>query len=300
MSGSGRREDAAAQERAEQEQAAPQISVVIPAFDAAVTLGRQLAALAAQVDAPPFEVVVADNRSRDATRGVALSAEPDLDLRVVPALRAQGANCARNEGIRAARAELLLCVDADDEIAPGALRAVADAFSAPSAPDLATGVPTGLDPVSFELPVSMDFLPYGISAFLALRREVFDAVGGFDEDFVGGQEEVDFCWRAQMQGFRLGVVRGARFTYEPRPDARSAFRQYRRYGATYIQLFVKHRAQGLRGSSLGAERHDVPRVARALVRLLRRPEDRPEIARGLGWIVGRWQGNLRHRVWGPR
>lgn len=278
----------------------PLVSVVIPAFNAAGTIGRQIASLAAQVDPPPFEVIVADNRSSDGTAEAALAAAEGLDLRVVPAYRAQGANCARNEGIRASSAPLVLCVDADDEVDHGALRAVVDAFVEDPGLDLATGVPLDTDPDTFELPVSQDFLPYGISAFLALRREVFDSVGGFDEAFVGGQEEVDFCWRAQLDGRRLGVVRDARFRYVPRADARSAFRQFRRYGATYIQLYVKHRDRGIRGSSLRVERYDVCRVLLTLLRLARGEGTRLESARGLGWIVGRWQGNLRHGVWGPR
>lgn len=278
----------------------PQLSIVIPAYNAAGTIGRQLASLAAQVDPPEIEVIVADNRSTDGTARAAVSAQGELDLRVVPALRAQGANCARNEGIRASRAPLILCIDADDETDPHALRAVVDAFAADPTLDLGAGVPLTEDPVTFTLPASMGFLPYGISAFLALRREVFDAVDGFDEAFVGGQEEVDFCWRAQLAGFRLDVVRAARFSYVPRADARAAFRQYRRYGATYIQLYVKHREQGIVGSSARIERHDVPRVLRTVRRMARPGDDRVESARALGWIVGRWQGNLRHRVWGPR
>lgn len=279
---------------------APQLSVVIPAYDAAATIGAQLSALRAQIDPPAFEVIVADNRSHDGTAGVARAAGAGLDLTVVPAHRAQGANCARNEGIAAARAPLVLCLDADDRVAPEALRVVVDAFVADPGLGLATGVPLDRDPRTFTLPVSQGYLPYGISAFLALRREVVEAVGAFDEAFVGGQEEVDLCWRAQQAGFRLGLLREARFAYVPRPDARSAFRQYRRYGLTYIQLYVKHRERGIAGSSLGAERHDLVRVARAVPRLLTRPGQRREIARGLGWIVGRWQGNLRYRVWGPR
>jgi len=278
----------------------PELSVVIPAFDAAETIGVQLDALLAQIDPPSFEVIVADNRSTDGTAAAARAAGVGLDLRVVPALRAQGANCARNTGIDVARAPVILCIDADDRVDEHALRVVADAFASDPGMGIAAGVPADEDPETFELPVSQGYLPYGISAFLAFRRGVVDAVGGFDEAFVGGQEEVDFCWRAQLEGFRLDLLRKARFDYVPRQDAKSAFRQYRRYGETYIQLYVKHRDRGIAGSSPGAERHDIPRAARAFFRLLVRPEARQESARGLGWIVGRWQGNLRHRVWGPR
>ena len=45
--------------------------MVVPAFNAAAMIGRQLDALAHQVGAPPFEVVVADNRSTDGTAATA-------------------------------------------------------------------------------------------------------------------------------------------------------------------------------------------------------------------------------------
>ena len=44
-------------------------------------------------------------------------------------------------------------------------------------------------------------LPYGIGANLGVRQDVFECVGGFDEDWpVLGGDEVDFCFRAQLAG----------------------------------------------------------------------------------------------------
>ena len=277
-----------------------QLSVVIPAYNAAETIDAQLHALRTQIDPPRFEVIIADNRSSDDTAGAARRGAGDLDLTVVPALRAQGANCARNIGIARSSASLILCLDADDRVEEGALRAVVDAFDEDLSLGLGAGIPLSENAETFTLPTSMGYLPYGISAFLAMRREVVESIGGFDEAFVGGQEEVDFCWRAQQAGYRLGLIPGARFDYIPRADARAAFRQFRRYAGTYIHLYVKHRDRGLRGSSLRIERHDVRRVVSTLRRLFARDGDEVEAARALGWIVGRWQGNLRHRVWGPR
>ena len=49
-------------------------SVVVPAKDAASTLARTLACLAAQEDAPEFEVIVVDDGSRDRTAEIARAA----------------------------------------------------------------------------------------------------------------------------------------------------------------------------------------------------------------------------------
>ena len=45
---------------------------------------------------------------------------------------------------------------------------------------------------------------------LAFRREVLDKIGGFDGSFGKyGFEDDDFCWRARLAGFRLGIARDA-------------------------------------------------------------------------------------------
>lgn len=280
----------------------PRISVVIPARDAADTITAQLDALAAQRGAPPVEVIVVDHRSRDATAAVARrrGAEHGLPLQVVRVSSGEGANVARNAGWRRARGELVLFLDADDRVHDGALAAVDAAFAADPGLGLASGVPTGEDPATFALPVTQGYLPYGISAFLVLRRTVLTDIGGFDEDFVRGHDEVDLCWRAQQAGHRLGIVRDARFTYVPRGRLRGAFTQYRRYGATSILLYVRHRHHGLAPASWRIELWRLLDLPGHAGRLLRGDGDRLELARGLGWAIGRWQGRIRYRTWGPR
>ena len=77
-------------------------SVVIPTYNAAATLDATLAALAAQEDVAPFEVVIADNGSVDDSAEVARRWADRLPLlRVVDASRARGVAAARNDGIRA-------------------------------------------------------------------------------------------------------------------------------------------------------------------------------------------------------
>ena len=52
----------------------PLATVVIPARNAEAWIGEQLQSLAEQVDAPPFDVVVADNGSTDGTARTAANA----------------------------------------------------------------------------------------------------------------------------------------------------------------------------------------------------------------------------------
>lgn len=279
----------------------PEISVVIPAHDAAGVIHGQLEALVRQVDPPRFEVVVADNRSTDATADAALTFADRLDLRVVPAHRRQGVNCARNAGIAAARAPVVVLLDADDVAGEHTLRAMLDEMEADPGVGIVAGVLSMHDPATFELERPQGHLPYAPGGFMALRREVFDAIGGFDEGFVGGHDEVDFCWRAQDAGHRIGLARRARLERMDRPTARGEFRKWRRYGLTYVQLYAKHRRRGIAGSSPRAEKPLVKRVLKQVPRLFAADQEARQDAAGfIGWHLGRWTGNVRYRTWGPK
>lgn len=276
-------------------------SVVVPAYNAAESIGHQLEALIRQENAPPFEVIVADNRSTDGTAEAAQSFSDRLDIRVVPAFERQGVNCARNAGIRAARGEIVVLLDADDSARPGVLAAFAEAFAKEPALGIAGGILSTRDPATYEMERPQRYLPYAPGCIMAIRREVIDAIGVFDESFVGGHDEVDFCWRAQHAGFPIRLARGALLDRTDRPTPRSAFRQFRRYGATYIQLWVKHRDRGIPGGTVRGELQMLRKTLRRIPGL--RSHDlqrRLDAAQAIGWNIGRWQGDLRYRTLGPR
>lgn len=281
--------------------APPAVSVVIPAFNAARTIATQLEALTGQEDAPEFEVVVADNRSTDDTAEVAERFAGQLELRVVAAFEYQGVNCARNTGIAAAKAECIVLIDADDVVGPRFLAEITGPFDDDPRLGIVGGAGDSGNGPETELRICQGHLGYVLGAALAVRREVFDAVGGFDPHFVGGHDEVDFCWRAQHAGYGITVAPEAVFTYVQRADDRAAFHQYRRYGFTYAQLYAKHRHRGITGGSLRSEMHLLRGTLRDLPRFVRaRGAERAAMARGFGWTLGRWTGDLRLRVLAPR
>jgi GT2 family glycosyltransferase len=47
---------------------------------------------------------------------------------------------------------------------------------------------------------------WATGACMFIRKKVFQAVGGFDEDFFAHMEEIELCWRIQEMGHRICVV----------------------------------------------------------------------------------------------
>jgi GT2 family glycosyltransferase len=269
------------------------ISVVIPARNAARHIGDQLTALASQSYDGEWEVVVADNGSRDETRQRVAAAGGGLpEVRVVDAGARPGINRARNAGARAARGSVLLFCDADDRVEPAwvaaMVRALDDAEGAGGRlrrerPDAA--FTSGL----LHWP---GFLPFASGANCGVRAEVFHAIGAFDERFAGGGDDVDFFWRLQLGGHRLVFAPDAVVDYRERPTARGLAAQAFRHGYRDPLLYRVFRGQGMPPSSATV-------AAKAWARLVldaRPSADRREWARRAGRRAGRIAGSVRYGV----
>ncbi len=286
----------------------PSVSVVIPALDAADSLPQQLTALAGQLDAPPFEVVVVDNGSVDETAAVVEEWSGRLDIRWVDGSAHRGASFARNVGAACARGPKLLFCDADDVVSPHWVSRMAGALDRGRV--LVSGpivrvtdeTPVGWIPEdpSFgdDLGTYMGLMPCVLAGSMAIWREDYLSVGGYDNSYRGGCEDVDFSWRAQLHGLDVAVATGCYLYYRPRASARTVFRQERGYTSQGILLWVRFRDQpGIVGPSL---RWTVGAVIRALLAL--RPSvwtdrrTRYEWARRLGADLGSLEGHVRYRI----
>ena len=106
----------------------PQVTVIVPAYNAAETLPACLAALATQ-DYPrsAYEVIVVDDGSTDETAAIAHK----CNVSVITQPNA-GPAAARNRGAAAAQGDLLLFTDADCVPVPGWISALVAPFSDPS------------------------------------------------------------------------------------------------------------------------------------------------------------------------
>ncbi|MFI5429465.1 glycosyltransferase family 2 protein [Aeromicrobium sp. UC242_57] len=229
-------------DESESERAAVEISVVIPCRNGAMTLKEQLDSLAAQQTEYVYEVIVANNGSTDSTADlVARYATEHPHVKLTDASESSGINVARNAGVRFSRGKYVLLCDADDVVHPGWIQAYGEAFA-----EGATCVGGRLDR---ELPdgtvlsrqselsrTNFSAIAYPVGANCGFTRSVFEELGGFNESFAGGSDEIEFFWRAQAAGHPTFLVPGAVISYRVRAEPRELVRQYYRYGRGNARL----------------------------------------------------------------
>ena len=169
----------------------PQVTVVIPAFNAADSIGAALASVFAQTFTD-FEVIVVDDGSTDGTA----AAVEALGGRVALVRQSNGGpGCARNTGIRASRGRLIAFLDADDRWLPHKLEAQVAYFRAHPQTGLLHAATTAR-PADSTVLAAFDSHPraprhvfcdlfhtdYEIATLTVMvPRDVLDSVGLFDE-----------------------------------------------------------------------------------------------------------------------
>ena len=190
--------------------AAPFLSVVIPAHNAAAYLGEALDSVLAEAAglgvARATEVVVVDDASRDETAKIAVS-YADQGVRLVSRAAQGGIGAARNSGVAVTGGEYLAFLDADDLWTKGRLAALFTALDGAGAAGAAFGhtrqfACPRMDPsLRGKLRVPSDAIPAYCAGGMLLRRADFNSVGGFSETLAVG-EFIDWFARAKEKGLK--------------------------------------------------------------------------------------------------
>lgn len=252
------------------------LSVIVPVRDGVRTLEWCLSALARQT-MPPAEVIVVDNGSRDGSGQLArafTSRVAPLPLRVVDEPR-RGATFARNRGAASARGDVFAFTDADCEpaadwaeclsralepgigavagsVRPAPPRTAVEAFSALSTLRLGDAA---VDSTSFTL------IAGGYpTANLAVRRDVFVAAGGFDEQIRMHGEDYDLCARIYRQGHVIRYDPRAIVSHHHRTTLRGLLTQSFNHGSCHAYLLRRHFRRKLLIEAPGVcwQRDDLP------------------------------------------
>jgi glycosyltransferase involved in cell wall biosynthesis len=180
-----------------------EVSVVIPAYNAAAFVGEAIECVLGQTE-PPTETIVVDDASTDGTLEIVAAYG---SVRCVRLFVNRGQAAALNRGIAESRGKYLAFLDADDLWRSHKLASQLAAFDADPSLDLVYGLAeervTGVagSPGTRNGRVLPAYLP---SALLA-RRAALERVGGFDESFRIGSV-IDWYSRALAAGLRIALL----------------------------------------------------------------------------------------------
>jgi hypothetical protein len=248
------------------------LDVVIVAYRSRECLDTALAALARHA-VLPIDVVVVDNASGDGTVEALRREHPPA--RVLANERNGGFAVACNQGWRVGTAPLVLFLNPDAEVRPGALPEMAALFE--TRPEVGVVGPRTLNPdgtvqvstgedlsllaerrqrslvrgVARRQPAALARAdarhsrahePNWVSgSCLMIRRACLEAVGGFDEGFFLYEEDADLCRRVRAAGWRVLFTPAADVAHQlGRSMERDPPRARLAYDRSHLRYYRKH------------------------------------------------------------
>ena len=252
----------------------PAVSVIVVAYNSAAWLPRCLAPILAQADdIPGLEVFVVNNASPDTSAGIVRKDFPTVRVIDSPQNVGFGAGC--NLALAEASGRTLVMVNPDCEIRPGTLRTFDEHFRTCPKSGAAGGRLTygdgSFQDAAFRFPslaqVFLDVWPlnwrltqsrlngryphahdatafvcdFVLGALMAVRREAYEATGGFDPAYFMYVEEVDWCRRLGMDGWEVWHLPSAAATHHAGQSTRTvAGRMFVELHRSRLRYYRRH------------------------------------------------------------
>ena len=284
---------------------APLVSIIIPTRDHFTDIKRCLNTLLERTTGVPYEIIVMDDHSRDPQvfdYYRALEREHS-NIHVAPSEGEFNYSAVNNAGARLAHGDLLLFLNNDVEVTESGwlaemtrwvcLPGVGVAGAKLLYPDgriqhagivlgmtghaghIYAGQESGTSSLFLSPDVTRDVSAV-TGACMLVRRDVFETLGGFDEELVLVFNDVDFCLRVLRAGYRVVYAPSARLIhYEGRSRAHYIPPHDIRLGAE--RLFAEIQA---------GDRYYNPNLSLAVNWPTLRRQDEPGAAKRLCEIVG--------------
>lgn len=281
----------------------PTVSVVIPVGRVDDDLPYQLEALGGQSHQGPWELVLSLNspdpgerRALDELLARVLPEAGGTAPTIVDSSSVRSASHARNVGAGAAAGDLLVFCDGDDIADEDWLTTIITAWD----PGRAVGGHLAEDLLAIPgqetwrppatpgaLPTFLGH-PFLVSANMAVGREAFEAVGGFDTTLIRG-EDIAFSWDLIERGIELHYAGDAVIHYRHRRGLWPMMHQHYLYGRGFSQILARRGVPGA-GSGSGGLRALKPNGQAVDTKGL------PYVARRGSIAVGRVVGLVAERL----
>ncbi len=251
------------------------LAVIVPARNEALVLPACLEALLSQED-PPDEIIFVDDGSTDGTApllqsrfGVSFAGQEGRSA-LHPSLRVwrktnSGKARSLNEAWPRAESEIVVTIDADTILQPGAVVAMRRAFESEPGLAAACGIITphcrpGFGSACFEIFQRFEYIRTNLGrlawmrsdsllmvpgAFAAYRRDVLQKVGGFTPDSLVEDYDVIhkiFRWSHEHgRPVAVRVIPDARAATDAPNNARAFLKQRQRLFAGFLETQFEHR-----------------------------------------------------------
>lgn len=221
------------------------ISVIIPTWNKVEFLKQAMESMERNTQWP-FEVIVVDNASDDGTQEFVLNSNFKMDGQYIRNEENKGFAIPNNQGAKVAKGTYLCFLNNDVIVTKGWLTAMMKVFSEEKAvgivgarlvhPGKGTIQHAGIiehtsskmpDHIYFNQP--MDYPPAMIrkqyfavtGACMLVPKALYDEIGGLDEDYWCGWEDMDFCQKVRRKGYRIYYEPTALvYHYESRTEGR--------------------------------------------------------------------------------
>jgi glycosyltransferase involved in cell wall biosynthesis len=222
---------------------APKISVVVPCYNGGKFFDQLTASLARQTFRD-FEVIIVDDGSPDPATQAKLAAL-DPAIRVIRHPQNRRMSAARNTGFSAARADVIMALDCDDQLEPTYLEECFAALqSAP--PDVGfvfthvrlTGANHGTERRYFN---AFDVLfKNTIGYSILVHKSAWLKAGKYDESMVDGYEDWEFTIRLIHAGYRGIEIAKPLFIYNVSMNGMMMSHSSRLHAALWRKIRAKN------------------------------------------------------------
>jgi GT2 family glycosyltransferase len=217
-------------------------SVIIPVWNGEEVLAECLRALLAHSDSNQTQIICVDNASIDGSAALLHQSFPTVKVISQPVNLGFAGGV--NAGMEAAQGDIFVLLNQDCIVAPGWLDGLLATFAANEACGIAGAIiedahgslnhagATITMPLAYaqhltQAPENDSQVDYVTGALFAIRRSVWQQLGGLDDEFYPAYyEESDYCFRARRQGIEthLAVRARARHLFSSREWQRDPLR----------------------------------------------------------------------------
>ncbi|NJO94283.1 MAG: glycosyltransferase [Hydrococcus sp. RM1_1_31] len=261
------------------------VSVIVPIYNGEADLPDLIECLGAQTyPRDRVEYLLVNNNSSDRTAQILeiAAAQPStegLTLQALTENEIQSSYAARNKAIRVAQGDILAFTDADCRPLPDWLEKLVIPFSKPDV-GIVVGELAALpgntilekyaeryELMSQKWLVEHPFCPYGQTANIAIRKQIFEKIGLFRPHLTTGGD-ADICWRIQKEtDWKLDYAPQAIIRHRHRSNLKNFQSQWKRYGTSNRYLNELHGVDLMRELTL---KESLYRIGRWLLKELPR------------------------------